>query len=316
MCASARTWPRAARRPAAALRWLAAALLCLAAATPASALTVLYSASLNGNLDGCECKGTPRAGLAARAAWLKNYPLREAALVVDAGDILAADPDPELACEVLEAYAELGYDAVAVGDQEFSCGVPLLASWRGRFPLRAHNLVLCQEDRCIYFDQEPLVLDKGGEKVGLLALLDPQVFALYPVKLRDSLKVAPPAQAAAPLVSALRARAVDWVVVLYHGRIEEAERLARQVPGIDLLVVGHEQRLVEPRRVNGALLVSPGEEGNRLGLLTLRRDARQRVRSTHEFRYFRFQLDPRDPDILARLERYRQKLRDALKQSN
>jgi 2',3'-cyclic-nucleotide 2'-phosphodiesterase (5'-nucleotidase family) len=308
MSASARTWPRAARR-------LAGALLCLAALSPASALTVLYSSSLNGNLDGCDCKGTPRAGLAARAAWLKGYPERAAALLVDAGDILEAEPDPELAREVLEAYAALGYDAVAVGDQEFSCGVAQLASWRGRFPLRSHNLMLCQEDRCLYFDLEPLVLDKGGETVGVLALLDPGVFALYPAEVRESLKLTPPAQAASPLVSALRARGVDWVVVLYHGTLEQAERLARQVPGIDLLVVGHEQRLVQPRRVNDTLLVSPGEEGNRIGLLTLRRDARRRVRSAHEFRYFRFGMDPRDPEILARLERYRRALRDALKKT-
>jgi 5'-nucleotidase len=294
---------------------LAAALLCLAPLPPAAALSVLYSSSLNGNLDGCDCRGTPRAGLAARAAWLRELPGREQALLVDAGDILDVDPDPELAREILEAYSELGYDAVAVGDQEFSNGTEALASWRGRFPLRSHNLVLCQQDRCIYFDLEALILTKGREKVGVISLLDPQVFALYPAGLKESFKVEPPGRAAAVLVSTLRAQAVDWVVVLFHGPLEEAERLARQIPGIDLVIAGHEQRLVEPRSVNGTLLASPGEEGNRIGLLTLRRDARGRVRATHEFRRFRFDRDPRDPAILARLQRYRQKLRDALNQS-
>lgn len=308
MSGSARWWPRATSL-------LAAALLCLAGLSPAPALTVLYSASLNGNLDGCDCKGTPRAGLAARAAWLKSFPQRDQALLVDAGDILDADPDPELAREVLEAYAELGYDAVAVGDQEFSDGASALASWRGRFPLHAHNLALCQEDRCVFFDLDPLVFSKGGEKVGLVALLDPRVFALYPEALKQSFKLEPPVRTAALLASSLRAQGADWVVVLYHGPLDKAEELARQVRGIDLIVVGHEQRLAPPREVNGALVVSPGEEGNRLGLLTLQRDARGRVRSANEFRLFRFDRDPRDADILARLERYRKKLRDALNQS-
>jgi 2',3'-cyclic-nucleotide 2'-phosphodiesterase (5'-nucleotidase family) len=231
---------------------------------------------------------------------------------VDAGDLLDVDPDPELAREILETYAELGYDAVAVGDQEVSCGIRELASWRGRYALHAHNLVLCLEDRCIFFDTEPLVLSKSDETVGLIALLDPQVFALFPESLRSSLKLQWPADAAEPLVSELRARRVDWVVVLYHGPLEEAERLARQVPGIDLLVVGHEQRLMEPRRVNGTLVVSSGEEGNRLGLLTLRKGAFGRRRSTHEFRLFRFDRDPRDPQVLERFERYRRRLREAL----
>ena len=65
MSGFARFCPRAAS-------FLAAALLWLAALSPAAALTVLYSASLNGNLDGCDCRSHPRAGLAARAAWLRN----------------------------------------------------------------------------------------------------------------------------------------------------------------------------------------------------------------------------------------------------
>jgi 2',3'-cyclic-nucleotide 2'-phosphodiesterase (5'-nucleotidase family) len=289
---------------------LAAALLCLAA--PAGALTVLYTASLNGNLDGCDCRGHPRAGLAARAAWLRGYPQREKALLVDAGDILDVSPDPQLATEILEAYAELGYDAIALGDQEFSGGAQAVASWRGRFPLSAHNLTLCLEDRCIFYDPEPLVKTRGGETVGVLALLDPRVFALYPEELRRSLKLEEPVPAAAPLVSALRARPVDWVVVLYHGPLEEAERLAARVPGIDLIVVGHEQRLIPPRRVKEALLVSPGEEGNRVGMLTLRKDPSGRTGSSHQFRLLRFD-DPRDPLVLARLERYRRKLRDSIR---
>jgi 2',3'-cyclic-nucleotide 2'-phosphodiesterase (5'-nucleotidase family) len=297
--------PQTARR-------LAAALLCLAALPPTAALTVLYSASLNGNLDGCDCRGHPRAGLAARAAWLRGYPQREKALLVDAGDILDVSPDPQLATEILEAYAELGYDAIALGDQEFSGGAQAVASWRGRFPLSAHNLTLCLEDRCIFYDPEPLVKTRGGETVGVLALLDPRVFALYPEELRRSLKLEEPVPAAAPLVSALRARPVDWVVVLYHGPLEEAERLAARVPGIDLIVVGHEQRLIPPRRVKEALLVSPGEEGNRVGMLTLRKDPSGRTGSSHQFRLLRFD-DPRDPLVLARLERYRRKLRDSIR---
>ena len=77
--------------------------------------------------------------------------------------------------------------------------------------------------------------------MGLLALLDPLVFTLHPEALRRSLKLEAPGLAVAPLVSALRAQSVDWIVVLFHGPLEEAERLARQVPGNDLIVVAHEQ---------------------------------------------------------------------------
>jgi 2',3'-cyclic-nucleotide 2'-phosphodiesterase (5'-nucleotidase family) len=299
-------------------RWvisrLAAPLFLLVCLAPASPLDVLFSASLNGNLDGCECRGHPRAGLAARASWLRTRSDRARTLLVDAGDVLDPEPDEELAREVLESYAELGYDAVAVGDQELSNGAAQLASWRERFPLACHNLVLCQGDRCIFFGLEALTFRKGGERVGVIALLDPQVLDLYPEELKRSLIVEPPNQAAAALLESLKSQAVDWVVVLYHGPLREAERLAREVPGIDLIVAGHEQRLQEPRLVGGTLLVSPGEEGNRVGILNLGRDANRRLRYTFQWRLFRFGRDPRDPQILARFERWRQMLRDALNQ--
>jgi 2',3'-cyclic-nucleotide 2'-phosphodiesterase (5'-nucleotidase family) len=287
-------------------------ILLLASLHLASGLTVLYTSSLNGNLDGCECRGTLRSGLVTRAAWLRTLPDREQSLLVDAGDILDVDPDPELAREILDTYSELGYDAVAVGDQEFSVGAAGLASLRSSHPLLANNLVLCQEDRCTYFSLDPLLLAKGTETVGVIALLDPQVFALYPEELKKSIKLEPPGRAAVVLSQTLRNQKADWVVVLYHGPLAEAERLARQVPGIDLIIAAHEQRLEEPRRVGQTLLASPGEEGNRVGILTLRRDARRRVLFTHNFRMFRYDRDPRDQQVLQRITRYHQQLRDAI----
>jgi len=64
--------------------------------------------------------------------------------------------------------------------------------------------------------------------------------------------------------------------------------------------------------VGQTLLASPGEEGNRVGILTLSRDARRRVRFTHSFRMFRYDRDPKDPRVLERITRYHQKLRDAI----
>ena len=82
-------------------------------------LTILYSSSLNGNLDGCDCKGHSRAGLVKRAAWLRALEHPEQTLLVDAGDLLEPYPDKELAEAIFDTYLELGYAAIAVGDQEF-----------------------------------------------------------------------------------------------------------------------------------------------------------------------------------------------------
>ena len=297
-------------------------LLLFAAAAPRGLaqelrrLTIYYSSSLNGNLDGCECRSNPRAGLAARAAWLNSLPPgeRQRSLRVDAGDLLDPAPDPQLAEEILGAYGELGYEAIAVGEQELAEGVEALLARQGRFPLLAHNLTLCpDENRCLFFSPDPLLLERGGVRVGLLALVDPAVFTLSPPELRAKVKVQPPEAAARGLVARLREQGAELVVLLlWHGSLERAEALVREVGGIQVAVVGHEQRLVGPRRVGGTVLVSPGEEGNRVGVLRLSLERGGRLTYTHELRLFRYGADPADPGVRQRFERYRKQLRARL----
>jgi 2',3'-cyclic-nucleotide 2'-phosphodiesterase (5'-nucleotidase family) len=267
---------------------------------------------LNGNLDGCACKGRPKAGLVKRAAWLRAFPDRSEALLVDAGDALDVQEDPDLSGAILRTYRELGYDAVAVGDQELSDGLDALRAYRERYPLAAHNLILCSDDRCLYFSLEPMLLLKGTQRVGLFAVIDPEVFRLYPQELKSRIKLEPPVRSAAVLAKSLQEQGARWIVLLYHGPVPEAEKLARRVPGIDLIVVGHEQRLVAPHKIRETVIVSPGEEGNQLGILKLSRDARGRLRFVHEFRLFRYEQDPDDPAVRTLIEEYRTKLRRAI----
>ncbi len=290
-------------------------LLPLPAFAADGGLTLLYSASLNGNLGGCPCISHPRAGLVKRAAWLKDLPReeRERALLLDAGDLLDVSPDELLADEILQVYRELGYDAVVPGEQELSNGVAALLSYRDRIPLMAHNLAVCPDaDRCLFFSAEPPIIERGGVRVGLLALVDPQAFRLEPPEVLGKLKIRPPVEAAKDLVAQLRQRKAQLVVLLFHGTYGQAAELVRRVGGIDVAIVGHEQQLIEARRVGRTLLASPGEEGNRVGILRLSLSA-GRVRSfTNEFRLFRYDTDPDDPGTRLRFDRYRQKLRARL----
>ena len=98
-------------------------------------ITILYSSSLNGNLDGCDCKGHPRGGLVKRAAWLRTPDQPERILLVDAGDLLDPYPDPDLATAIFDTYLELGYTAIALGDQEFANGLESLLEYSSRFRL-------------------------------------------------------------------------------------------------------------------------------------------------------------------------------------
>ena len=276
----------------------------LLAAPGVFGLTVFYTASLNGNLDGCGCRTQPRAGLATLSAWLKALPERGEALLVDAGNVLAGSGDRARSLEILEVYAELDYDAVAIGGREIAEGVDALAGYRDRFGLISQNIAICSSRHCLFLTPEPLMIEKAGEKVGLFALLDPKAIVEHPKEATRDVKIVPPDILAGSLVSQLESQGAEWIIVLYHGPVKEAEALARKIGGIHLIIVGGEQRLMPPRKVGNALLVSPGEEGNRLGILELKRDKRGGIRYSHRFQPFRYGIDPSDPQVLERIEQF------------
>jgi 2',3'-cyclic-nucleotide 2'-phosphodiesterase (5'-nucleotidase family) len=289
--------------------WLVASLL-PAYGGGEHGVTILYSSSLNGNIDGCDCKGNPKAGLVKRAAWLRVHREADRSVLVDAGDLLDVFPDPLLSQAILDTYDELGYDAVAVGDQELADGVEALLAYRSRYPLYSHNLSLCPDDtRCVFFSLRPLLLDRGGLRIGLFALIDADVFALYPEELKKALKIAPPEVVAPGILEDLRDQGAEMVILLYHGFYEKAKALALGLEGLDVLVAGHEQRLIDAEQAGGTIIVSPGAEGNRLGILTVAYDGRGRIRIDNRFELFRWDSSPDDPAVRRRVEEYRAEMR-------
>lgn len=276
-------------------------------------LTILYSSSLNGNLDGCDCKGHPRAGLVKRAAWLRSLDEPEQILLVDGGDLLDPYPDPALAGAILEAYLELGYTAIALGDQEFANGLETLLEYRERYPLMTHNLSICtDENRCIFFSTTAQIVERAGMRIGLFALIDPQVFTLSPAELKNKLKIQDPRTAARNQLLYLTEQGVEITAALYHGPYQEAADLAQNVAGIDVLILAHEQRLIEPRRIGDTILTSPGEDGNRLGILTLKVDAAGNLDYSNRFRLFSWEDDPDDPAVRRRIDEYKHTMRERL----
>jgi 2',3'-cyclic-nucleotide 2'-phosphodiesterase (5'-nucleotidase family) len=293
---------------------LALAAFCLSAhGNDEHTLTILYSSSLNGNLDGCDCKGSPRGGLVKRAAWLRTLDKPEQGLLVDGGDLLDPYPDRELATSIFDTYLELGYAAIALGDQEFANGVESLLEYRERYPLMAHNLTICPDDnRCIFFSTTPQILERAGFRVGVFALIDPQVFTLYPPELKNQIKIQDPKTSARNQLAYLSEKGVELTVLLYHGPYQSARELAETVPGVDVLILAHEQRLIEPRRIGDTILTSPGEDGNRLGILTVKILPGGRIEYNSSFRLFSWHDDPDDPAVRRRIDEYKTKLRQRL----
>lgn len=275
-------------------------------------LTIYYTSSLNGNLDGCDCKGQPRSGLVKTGYYL-NERDKEASILLDAGDFLDVKQDKLLAEYILESYEELDYTVIGVGDQEFSNGIEALKTYGEDYPLLCNNLSIKKAEHYELYSPLPRIIERRGIRIGVFAVIDPDVFFFYPDEIVDNITVESPVDAAADLVAEMEDYRVDIIVGIYHGPLEGAESLAKDVDGIDVLLAGHEQRLLDAKVVEDTVIVSPGENGNRVGVLELSLK-RNRIQSfENSFKHFDYKAAPDLPSVRKRIHEYYKQLTGRLR---
>lgn len=272
----------------------------------AKEITILYTSSLNGNLDGCECKSAPKGGLVSSAVLLRQ--MAEEALYFDLGDSLDVYPDRDLSSIILTSYKDLGIDVSALGDQEFTEGVDWLLEQD--FPYLAGNLQVDSKP----FGSEYIILEFDGIEIGVVSVTDPGTFFFADQAIKDRVTINDPAVFAAEAWELLDDEGVDVSILLFHGSADKAEVIFDDLHGYDIVLAGHDQRLIE-RSTEGdkRFFGSPGENGNRVGILKINVWG-GRVRDIeNSFRFFDYYNDPRDPVIVRSLDRYKRAMIDRLK---
>jgi len=249
---------------------------------------------------------TTRGGFARLAALIAK---RRAAderlgpvLVLDAGDYSMGTVFGAATREIggeLRLMGRMGYDATTLGNHDFDLGPDGLgkeigvASKAGRVPtVLASNSDITASDATLADLQRlakkgivrrRLVIERGGIRFGVFGLLGKEA-SIYTggagaVTFSDAIETAK------EMVKILReTEKVDVVICLSHGGVEKGKdgrysegddvRLAREAPGIDIVIGGHSHtELQEPIVVNDRTpVVQTGKEGENLGELTITLD--------------------------------------------
>jgi len=217
-------------------------------------------------------------------------------LVLDAGDFLMGSLFHMLSREEafeLRLMGAMGYDVVTLGNHEFDlkpAGLARILSAAERFPIPSIVLsnAIFSDESVADNDLERVftrgvvrpyrIIEKGGIRIGLFGLMG-----------RDAAEVAPfaspvtfedPAIAARKMVEKLRSEEkVDIVICLSHsGLADDPERsedeiLARQVPGIDIIISGHTHTKTDLRRVHDTLIVQAWSYGRQVGVMDITWDS-------------------------------------------
>ncbi|HXF58405.1 MAG TPA: multiheme c-type cytochrome [Candidatus Saccharimonadales bacterium] len=181
---------------------------------------------------------------------------------MDSGDFFgqAGDQDSLKSEYMVQAMDRLGYDVVTLGEREFNFGQSFLLGTfkKTKIDVVSSNLVYADTKKPFV---KPYVIRKMcNVRVAFFGLIGTDV-KIRTLASERALEVKDPIAAAKALVPELRKKA-DIVVLLSHIGLTEGQRLTLEVPGVDVMVFGHQPGLFrEITKTNGVINTRSGERG-------------------------------------------------------
>lgn len=245
-------------------------------------LTIVHSNDMHGSLEPDRVSSGGRSYLAGgiayivgqiKAARAKNA---QGTLVLDAGDIWQGTfvSNQTQGAVMIEAMNLAGYDAAAVGNHDFDFGQEVLRARlaQAAFPFLAANIVEQVGGQRPSWVQPYIIKTVNGVRVGIIGLANPgTAYIVKPANVLG-LRFLPGSDAVGKYLPQVRIEA-DIVIVLSHQGVEDDHKLARALPGIDIIVGGHSHTLLRAPEVEGqTIIVQAGSNGKYLGQLSITYD--------------------------------------------
>lgn len=258
------------------------------------------------------------AGGYARIATLLDQIRREndPVLIFDCGDTLhgtyAAVETEGLA--LVPLLQRLGYDAWTA-HWDFAYGPQRLAEVAAQlpYPLLAANCYDEQSGQRVF---DPYTIIEAGDlRVGVIGLAAYIVDKMMPDSFSEGVRLTLGLQELPDLITRLRREErADLIVLISHIGFPQEMQLARDVPGIDVLLSAHtHNRLWAPARVNDTLLMQSGSHGSFVGKLTLQVEQGRVVDFRHRLLVVDASIEP-DAEIAAIVDDVLEPHRDMLEE--
>ena len=256
-------------------------------------ITILGTTDLHGNINPIDyyTNKSDNRGLAKVATLIKRIRKEHAnVLLIDSGDTIQGSPlesfhgrknnqpiDP-----MMLAMNSLNYDAMTVGNHEYNFGLKVLEKARGEanFPWLSANTYDIAKQQPHY--KPYIVKEVAGVRIGILGLTTPGVPNWDNPPNYAGLEFHEPVSEARKWVPILRDKEkADIVVIAMHmglgedlrtgeaspGQVaheNEAISIAKEVPGVDVIFMGHTHREVPSLYINGVLLTQANYWGKNL----------------------------------------------------
>ncbi len=186
-----------------------------------------------------------------------------------------------------EMMNKLGYDAMTVGNHEFDDGPEVLRGFMDalNFPILMSNADVSGEELLAGKLAKSTVIEKGGEKIGLIGLTPQDTDEL--ASPGPNVTFSDPVAAVQGEVDKLTEMGVNKIIVLSHSGFVVDQRVAAGTTGVDVIVGGHSNTLLSntneradgpyPVMVGDTAVVSAYAYGKYLGELNVGFDGNGKI---------------------------------------
>ncbi|WP_010630699.1 bifunctional metallophosphatase/5'-nucleotidase [Sporolactobacillus vineae] len=213
-------------------------------------------------------------------------------LLIDDGDLIQGTPllyhyvkcDHKRPNPMVLLENRLGYDGAVIGNHDFNFGRAVLEKTirNSDFPWLSANIVSSETGQP-YFGRPYLIKEfANGVRVAVLGLTTRYIPVWEKPENILGMRFDDPVATARRWIPRLKNEGrADVVVVAYHGGFErdpdsgeatetpdgenEGYRICTDVPGVDVLLTGHQHRRISGKIIHGVTIVQPGVNGKYLG---------------------------------------------------
>ncbi|KAF6016894.1 hypothetical protein EB796_024792 [Bugula neritina] len=213
----------------------------------------------------------PQGGAARMVTTYKSIRDRNP-MVLFSGDCLNPSmiSSVEKGNQMLPVFEALNVSCAVLGNHEFDFGLEVLENFMGRcsFPWLLSNVL----DKCtgeiIAGAKETHMVDWNGIKVGLLGLAEQDWLVTLPTLDFTDMVFTDYVACATDLSERLRQQGADVVIALTHMRMKNDITLAEKVPGVDIILGGHDHDY-HIEQIEGRYIIKSGTDFQNASIITL-----------------------------------------------
>ncbi|OGX16425.1 MAG: hypothetical protein A2166_00860 [Omnitrophica WOR_2 bacterium RBG_13_41_10] len=266
----------------------------------AEEITILYTGETHAMIYHCNCPYEPDGGIARRVTLIKKLKTENPnTLLLDSGGFFAGGQmdeysqntqlDTQRTLVQLKAMELMKYDALAIGDDEFNFGEDFLSQDISKSTLSFVSANIKLDKVRPY-----LIKEFNGIKVGIIGLTN-----MAAKDKSAAVIVTEPKVALENALKELQKAKADIVILLSHLGENNDLKLIEEVPGIDVLIVGHSRIKDAPsEKIGSTLILRPSWQGRRLNRASLEIENKKIIDSKTEEIRLSDEIS-QDPDILA-----------------